>query len=235
MEESREALVKLYAKLFEIQQECNSVEKSGKNTHQNYNYSTEADVLKVVKKSLSRHKVLCEVDYDNHRCETIKLKGDNDKPTQIDYMDVILIFRDIETGAMVRKKYFTKSYGTNNADDKGIFKSQTGGLKYALVKYFLIETGEKNLEPENQTELEKEKTTDPSKVEYEKMIAEFSTMDLATGEEINNAMEAAYKRKNIPSTNYAGRVAILKKYKTPDAILEYLNKWILQNWKHLMR
>ncbi len=124
---------KLTEKLLDIIAEIPSLSKEGTNQEGRYNYITESSVLKVVKPILIKHRVLVTTAIDSIVIEN-----------NITIAKITHRFIDAETN----ETWECPSYGTGfDMQDKGLYKAQTGSLKYFLIKNLLIETGE-NLDPE---------------------------------------------------------------------------------------
>lgn len=122
-------LPNVYKKIANVQQGIKTVVKSGTNTHFNYKFATERDVVAEIKPLLGKeglvitHSLVKEEQVSNLTKLIIKFRI-----TNVDDKD-----DHIEAEAI--------GYGQDN-QDKGAPKAYTMALKYFLSKTFLVETGD---------------------------------------------------------------------------------------------
>jgi hypothetical protein len=131
----------LAKKLVLILSEAQKVKKSGVNKFANYQYTTESDLLELIRPQLVKHGifVFSSVDTVEVTKSTTK-KGDENLITTVITKHT---FVDSETG----ESYEVRSAGQGaDQQDKGIYKAITGSTKYMLWKNFLVES---NDDPEN--------------------------------------------------------------------------------------
>lgn len=128
---------KLVKKLAEVMKQVKYIQKTGRNTFHNYNYATEADVNEKVREVLAEQNVIMipNVKSQSYR-EHINNKG---KTEYITTAEVEFTFIDGETGETIA---FTTFGEGQDAGDKGTYKAITGAQKYALMKTFMIPTGD---------------------------------------------------------------------------------------------
>lgn len=130
--EVMKAKANLAKKLVTILGEMQTVKKSGKNSHQGYQYTTEADLLEVIRPKLVEQGIFV--------FSSVESQSRVDNITEV---TMIHTFMDSETGA----EFTVKSQGQGaDKQDKGVYKAITGATKYFLWKNFMIETGD---DPEN--------------------------------------------------------------------------------------
>lgn len=113
-------------------QEGVSVTKNGYNSFQKYKYSTESDILEVIKDKLVKHNLVI-----TNSVENLQQVGD------ITNVSMKFTLVDIDSG-----EYASFTYWGSGQDkgDKGLYKAYTGAMKYFLSKTFLISTDD---DPEN--------------------------------------------------------------------------------------
>ena len=128
---------KLVNKLAEITQEVKRIPKTGWNDYHNYAYATESDIKQVIREELSKRNLVLFSDIVSHdEKEVTTAKGKTEYKTTI---EVIYTIEDGDTG----ETRMFKGVGTGqDAGDKGIYKAQTGALKYALTNLFQVPTGQ---------------------------------------------------------------------------------------------
>lgn len=139
----------LVAKLAAVMASVSHVEKSGRNTAQGYSYATEADVLAAVRKGLAERQVMLTPKVD--RLDWRQIQGKNG-PIAVATVHVTFTAHDGETGETMEVAS-TVGEGMDSGD-KAVFKAMTGATKYAVLKLFLIPTGddpEKDDAPETRT------------------------------------------------------------------------------------
>ena len=127
---------KLIHKIAEITQEVKRIPKTGWNDFHKYAYATESDIKQVIREELAKRELALFSDIVSHNVdEVLTAKGKTEYRTTI---EVIYTLEDAETG----ETRMFKGIGTGqDAGDKGVYKAQTGALKYALTNLFQIPTG----------------------------------------------------------------------------------------------
>lgn len=136
----------LFQKILSVLENVEKIEKSGFNSHQNYHYSTEQDLLGAVKQLLIKNKLIVLTDSETK--EIVKLnKYDKDGRVIAENLVTVVntrhTFCDTETGYT----YPIQSTGTGfDNTDKGSFKAITGAMKYFVSKNFMVATDD---DPEN--------------------------------------------------------------------------------------
>ena len=135
----------LYQKLAEVVQAIDHVEKSGRNTYQNYNYVKAADVARAVRAELSLRNVYLVSD-------TIEIRN-YEVPAKEGVMqaaDIKMKFSFFNGDNLTEPAVVLHSYGTGtDKGDKAVYKAMTGALKYGLRNAFLIPD---ESDPENEQE-----------------------------------------------------------------------------------
>lgn len=143
MPEEKKSKKGLVAKLCEVMAAVEKIPKRGVNEHYGYRYATEADVVEHVRKELAERKVFLLPNVkDIQEREVVTRKGNKEIVTTV---TVEYTFLDGETGETLA---FIMVGSGQDAGDKGIYKALTGATKYALMKSFLIPTGD---DPEKET------------------------------------------------------------------------------------
>lgn len=126
----------LIRKLSEVMAAVERVPKRGHNDHFNYDFAREADLVEVVRAELAKRQVMIFPDVE--KCETREVPG-NKGPLFITRMEVNFTVEDGESG---EQRIFKAIGEGEDNHDKGCYKAITGALKYALMKLFLIPTGD---------------------------------------------------------------------------------------------
>lgn len=128
---------KLVSKLAEVMKRVRYIQKTGVNDFHRYKYATEADVNEHVREVLAELNVVMIPNVVSHSVrEHINAKG---KTEYIVTVGVDFTFHDGETGETIT----FRTYGEGqDAGDKGTYKAITGAQKYALMKAFMIPTGD---------------------------------------------------------------------------------------------
>lgn len=127
----------LYRKIYMIMANLDKVGKSGYNKTQQYNYTTEEDVIELVKPKLIEHKLLLIPTTKSVEVRDVaSAKGGVNPVTR-----VIVSYKlcDIETGHSIDLEFIGEGY---DPLDKGIYKAYTGANKYFLAKTFQIATSD---------------------------------------------------------------------------------------------
>jgi hypothetical protein len=127
----------LVNKLAEVMMAVKYIQKRGRNSHFGYNYATEADVSDAIREELAKRRVIMLPNVKAHSVrEHTTSKGNMEYITT---MDIEFTFIDGESGETLT---FTMAGEGVDTADKGVYKGITGTQKYALMKAFMIPTGD---------------------------------------------------------------------------------------------
>jgi len=124
----------LVRKLVEVMAVVDRIPKSGHNDFHNYDYTTEADVAEAIRGELARRCVLivpCAIDS--------KETAVGEKGQRVFTQKMRFTAHDGESGETLSWDMYGQGA---DALDKGAFKSTTGAVKYALLKLFMVPTGD---------------------------------------------------------------------------------------------
>ena len=125
------------------------VQKAGHNDFQNYKYATEADAIAALRPAMIKHG-LCMIP----SVESVE-------QDEWGNTNVLMHYRILdEEGNFLSFRAAGSGNDKNNkgVGDKGIYKALTGASKYALLKTFMMETGD---DPEVPSQQEKESKPEP--------------------------------------------------------------------------
>ena len=134
MEEQRKNLA---SKMLAIMERVGHIEKKGRNDFHKYDYVREADVVQKIREVLIEFKVFLFSTISERQCvEYVGSRGDKQFLITV---KIQFTFVDCESG----EQFAAEFYGDGlDKGDKGIYKAMTGAQKYALLKTFLIPTGD---------------------------------------------------------------------------------------------
>lgn len=131
----------LFKSVSEAMQAVERIPKNGFNTFHNYKFATEADVSDALRKELSSRDVAVFVS--SRIVDVKEWQTPKGKPTLLTNVECTVTFGCGKTGA----QFSITACGTgDDSSDKGTYKAITGAVKYALLKTFLVPTGD---DPEN--------------------------------------------------------------------------------------
>jgi len=131
MQEKQQART-LVKKLATVMKEVKNVEKRGWNDFHKYHYATDSDVSEKVRESLSNQNVIMLPDIVEHSVRDAK-KG------HIATVKIKFTFYDGDSGESLSIHGLGEGQDTG---DKAVYKAITGAQKYALMKAFMIPTGD---------------------------------------------------------------------------------------------
>ncbi|WP_156900210.1 ERF family protein [Alicyclobacillus contaminans] len=127
----------LVKKLAQVMKQVPYIQKRGRNSFHGYNYATEADVNEKVREVLAEQNVIMLPSMKGHELrETVTAKGQTEYIIRVD-MDFTFI--DGDTGEQLT---ISMSGEGQDRGDKAIYKAISGAQKYALMKVFMIPTGD---------------------------------------------------------------------------------------------
>lgn len=118
----------LFAKMARVMAQLERLPQNGYNAHFKYRFTTNADVSDAVRKALAVENVAFFV-------ELIEATREGDRTV----VDLAFTFACGDTGETLTKKWKAEA---NDKQDKGLAKAYTAGLKYFLLKTFILSTGE---------------------------------------------------------------------------------------------
>lgn len=134
----------LVSKLIRIMSEIDRIPKNGVNRFHNYNYVQESDLVEVIRKKLAEYNVILLSNViESSIMPKQTARGDTSYITTV---KIEFTFVDGDTG---EERTFVYHGQGEDPGDKGIYKAYTGTVKYALMKTFLIATGD---DPESDVE-----------------------------------------------------------------------------------
>jgi len=129
--------VKLVVKLCEVMETVTYIQKRGKNAFHGYKYATEADVSDAIRKELAKRNVFLLPSLESTEQREVRTKkGSAETVTKV---RINYTFLD---GDSDDKLQMVMEGEGQDPGDKGIYKAITGATKYALMKAFLIPTGD---------------------------------------------------------------------------------------------
>lgn len=133
----------LYKHLAEVMAAVDRVPKNGVNAFHGYKFATEADISAAIRMELSKRNIAVLVS--SRISEVRPGKTPKGKDTYLTDVACSVTFACGTTGESVT----VEAAGTgDDPSDKGTYKAITGAVKYALMKTFLVPTGD---EPESST------------------------------------------------------------------------------------
>jgi hypothetical protein len=158
-------------KIIAVMRDVGYVQKAGHNDFQNYKYATEADAIAALRPAMIKHG-LCmipsveSVEQDEWGNTNILMHY-----RILDEEGNFLSFRAAGSG---------NDKNSKGVGDKGIYKALTGASKYALLKTFMMETGD---DPEVPSQQEKESKPDPKPEVKPKALEIVDESDLSDARE----------------------------------------------------
>lgn len=138
----RKRMAKLYTKIHKVMEATNSVvEKTGKNTSQNYTYASDEDIVKHIRAELVKAKLIVLPTLQESSIREITTKTGTSNITKV---RVGFMICDPETGDHVTVYFEGEGW---DSTDKGIYKAYTGAKKYFLINTFMLASTD---DPENE-------------------------------------------------------------------------------------
>ncbi len=127
----------LALKMVKIMDDVSYIQKSGYNSFHKYKYATDADVASAFSEALKNNKVCMFSSVVDRTSQVYQTRGN--KNAFLVTVKIELTFVDADSG----ESFTVSCYGDgSDADDKAIYKAITGAQKYALLKTFLVATGD---------------------------------------------------------------------------------------------
>ena len=135
-----------------VMKEVGYVQKAGHNDFQNYKYATEADAIKAIRPAMLNHG-LCMIP----SVESVN----QDEWGNTNVIMLYRIFDEEGNFLSFRAAGSGNDKNSKGVGDKGIYKALTGASKYALLKTFLMETGDDPEVPNEQDKPFKQESKEP--------------------------------------------------------------------------
>lgn len=130
-------LKNLSAKMIKIMSEVGYIHKKGYNEFHDYKYAGDSEVSAAFSKAMKNHNVFMYSSILERTCQAYERRGG--KNSFLITVKLEVTFVDVDSG----ESKVCIFYGDgSDSDDKGVFKAITGAQKYALMKTFLVETGD---------------------------------------------------------------------------------------------
>jgi len=172
----------LLAKLLEAAKSIQQIEKTGYNAFHDYRYATEEDIVKPIRQALYSRNVMFTSEVTN--CE---FKDD------IAIVSMRFTFYDVETGEQLSFNWVGSG---QDKGDKGVYKAQTGALKYFLLKTFLLPsaTDPENAKLEDHSARVEELATDNQKNLIRRLVSEYATANSKPVQEVERAFGIDYDK-----------------------------------------
>lgn len=190
---------KLILKISEVMQEVEYIQKRGKNNFHNYTYATEADVNEAIRKEIAKRKVIMIPSMVNHSLREVTTRKGNQE--YIARATLAFTFMDGETGEQLT--LYMSGEG-QDVGDKCLYKAISGTQKYALMKFFMIPTGD---DPERE-EADPEPEAPKRKQESQPMPVTL------TPEQFGHIKIKILQLVELGGTDEAVRDSLLRKIKT---------------------
>lgn len=200
----------LIKKLSNVMKEVKHIEKKGFNKFHRYNYATESDVAEKVREVLAEQNVMMMPDVVEHT--TREHKNQKGNTEYIATVKVKFTFVDGDSG----EEFSVHSAGEGqDAGDKAVYKAITGAQKYALMKVFMIPTGDDpeadyKTDERNQYQQNNNQQTQSPKKASDKQL-ELITKLLKGDSDRLAKMLAYYKVKDLTQLSAAQASATIKK------------------------
>lgn len=132
----------LVRKLAGVMGDVERVPKSGYNDHHRYSYATEADISAAVRKGMSDRGLMLFPDVKKTEWDELPTRNGKMK------LCTLTVHFTVEDGDSGETRTFEIIGQGSDNGDKASYKALTGATKYAMLKLFLIPTGD---DPETQT------------------------------------------------------------------------------------
>lgn len=121
-------------KLSEVMAVVDRIPKTGRNEFHKYDYVTEADITSAVRIELAKRCIIIVPSAVDSKETPV-----GDKGQRVFTQKMRFTAMDGESGETISWEMYGQG---SDSLDKGAFKSTTGAVKYALLKLFLIPTGD---------------------------------------------------------------------------------------------
>lgn len=139
----------IYAKMVAAMSSIETLPKNGRNTHYNYAYVTDEDVMNAMRHALSSAGIAVSPSV-----RSVEEHGN----TVMVWLDIT--FYSMDDGSNVKIAW--PGYAPKSLQDKAATVAITNGTKYCLLKTFLVSTGDEAADGDSDIGVGDRKTTQPS-------------------------------------------------------------------------
>jgi hypothetical protein len=139
-------LAQLFAKVNAAMKSIDAVEKNGENRDIHYKYAADADVLQAARTAISNAGLAFFPSAVEVQRTPVDTQGK--KPKTQTCVHFLMTMADIETGATFSCQWEGEAV---DWDDKGTSKAIVSGIKYFLLKLFLIPTTDGDDDPDHRS------------------------------------------------------------------------------------
>ncbi|MFC5775131.1 ERF family protein [Ectobacillus antri] len=209
----------LVRKLSEVMNEVKYIQKKGYNSFHKYRYATESDVAEKIREELAKRNIIMIPSVLSQEArEHTNQRGNRE------YIVTVMMqftFYDGDTGEDIT---FQMGGQGQDAGDKGIYKAMTGAQKYALMKAFMIPTGDdpeadEGVDERNQSESQKQQSSNkPTTAQTKTIFAKITTLGKVTGKTVEGIKSSLCKNIGVAS------IDDMNKSQASKAI-ELLSEW----------
>ncbi len=126
----------LVKKLAEVKGAVDRIAKNGHNDHFNYDFATESDIAAAVRKEMADRHLVMFPNVTKTEWEKVPRKNGETK------LCTLTVEFTVEDGDSGETRRFTILGQGEDSMDKATYKAMTGAEKYALLKLFMIPTGD---------------------------------------------------------------------------------------------
>lgn len=196
----------LLKKMVEVYKQVQYIQKRGHNKFHNYKYATEADVNEKVREELSERGIIMMPGIVNKELRTTTTKNGN---TEYIYrVDMEFNFMDAETGESL---VVPMSGEGQDVGDKAIFKAISGCQKYALMKAFMIPTGD---DPEGDEGVDERNHREPVKAPTKPYTSPTQPSQPNTPSPTLSAATSQQDAPRMVSSAQIGKIKVMVKQKS---------------------
>ncbi len=137
MDNELDLIAKFAKKKNDAMNKIDGIVRTGKNKSQHYNYAEESEVVKVIRKVLYEEGISFAVSA--HNFETTHDIATRSGSMKHITVSMVCIFTDTDTGYREILNWIGASA---DSGDKALYKAYSSGVKYFLMKNFLLPTGD---------------------------------------------------------------------------------------------
>lgn len=186
----------LVKKLAEIMKEVGYIPKNGFNTFHKYSYATESDVQDAVREKMAARSIIMFPNVLDANIRETKTQRGN-----VEYIATVTIEYIIEDGDSGESRVFQVRGEGQDAGDKAIYKAISGTQKYAIMKLFMIPTGN---DPELENQPQVKNATNEQFTELKQLATKYCKLKgMSTNDAYKKLVRDAYKNGGFKDINEA--------------------------------
>jgi hypothetical protein len=203
MSKEKEKPLNIYQRIHKVMEAVDYVQKSERRVNNQYRFVSHDQVTKIMHKHFVDHGIVMIPSVESYSAVqiTVMAKGEKKDSTRTEATISVKFVNIDDPSDFIEAKYV--GFGIDDSD-KGIGKAMSYACKYAMLKVFCLETGEADVEEDQETRQvntpsnrQEDSEEYISKNQVEELIKLFEKMSPDSRKALKSGIEARFKSPNF--------------------------------------